>query len=327
MKEIIINSNDNNKRLDSFIKKILYNIPDNLIYKYIRKKRIKVNNKKSVPDYRLQTNDIISLYINDEFFEKNNSNHNNFENSSTDLDIIYEDNNIILINKPVGVLVHPGDNLDANHENSNSIINRLKKYLYLKKEYIPENENSFAPALVNRIDRNTCGIIIAAKNSESLAILNQKIKQREISKYYLCHAYGIFDKKTDILKAYLEKNHSENRVYINTSKKSNLQDNSKTILTQYTVLKEFDNTSLLEIKLLTGRTHQIRAHLSYINHPILGDSKYGKNFINKKFKYKYQALCSYKLSFDFKTDYGSLSYLSGKEFALPEDKIWFWEQI
>lgn len=320
MKKIIINSNDSQKRLDSFVKKILYNMPENLIYKYIRKKRIKINDKKTTPDYKLITGDVLYLYINDEFFEENNSkNYNNFEDSDANLDIIYEDNNIILINKPVGVLVHPDKNSD-----SNCIINKLKKYLYLKKEYIPENENSFAPSLVNRIDRNTCGIVIAAKNSASLAILNQKIKQREIHKFYLCLAHGTFEKKHDILKAYLEKNTTQNRVYINNSKNNN---SSKTILTEYKVLKEFNNKfnniSLLEINLLTGRTHQIRAHLSYINHPILGDSKYGKNFINKKFNFKYQTLCSYKLIFDFKTDAGILNYLSGKEFSISQDKIWF----
>ncbi len=316
MKKIIINGNDSRKRLDSFLKKILYNMPENLIYKYIRKKRIKVNNKKITPNYKLIIGDEVYLYINDEFFEENNiKNYNNFENSDANLDIIYEDSNIILINKPMGVLVHPDKN-----SNSNCVINKLKKYLYLKKEYIPENENSFAPSLVNRIDRNTCGIIIAAKNSASLAILNQKIKQREIHKFYLCLANGIFEKKHDILKAYLEKNTIQNRVYINNFKNSN---SSKIILTEYKVLKEFNNISLLEINLLTGRTHQIRAHLSHINHHVLGDSKYGKNFINKKFNFKYQALCSYKLNFDFKTDAGLLNYLSGQEFSIPQDKIWF----
>ncbi len=319
MKQLIINKNDAENRLDKFISKAVPSLPPSLIYKYIRKKRIKVNHKKSEGSAKLKTGDIVELYINDEFFE-NHSSENNFKNLPTALDIIYEDENIILVNKKPGLIVHP----DKNSKND-CLINRIKNYLFNKKEYNPESENSFSPSLVNRIDRNTSGIVIAAKNAETLRILNQKMKSREIHKSYLCIICGKPKNNTATLTAYLEKNHEQNKVYI-TKLKSNTKfnkDNLKTIITQYNVIESSKNFSLLEVNLLTGRTHQIRAHLSSIGHPILGDGKYGKNNINRMAKYKYQALCSYKLCFEFKSDAGILNYLNHKKFIIPNEKIWF----
>ena len=315
MRQIEISANDSGQRLDKFLTKKFRNMPQSLMYKYIRTKYKKLNGKKCDISSRLQTGDILTLYIKDEFFEEEYDSYD-FLKAPVKLDIIYEDENIMLLNKKPGLLVHPDETYHFD-----SLIARIQHYLYDKGEYDPKNENSFAPALVNRIDRNTGGIVIAAKNAETLRIMNQKLKDREIEKLYLCIAVGIFKKKEALLTDYLEKNEKQNRVYI--SKKPN--ENTKTIKTKYKVLAEKDGLSLVEADLLTGRTHQIRAHLAYIGHPLLGDGKYGKNEINRKYGFKYQALYSYKLTFRFTTDSGILEYLNGKSFTAPE--IWFTEMF
>ena len=315
MRQIEISANDSGQRLDKFLTKKFRNMPQSLMYKYIRTKYIKLNGKKCDISSRLQTGDILTLYIKDEFFEEEYDSYD-FLKAPVKLDIIYEDENIMLLNKKPGLLVHPDETYHFD-----SLIARIQHYLYDKGEYDPKNENSFAPALVNRIDRNTGGIVIAAKNAETLRIMNQKLKDREIEKLYLCIAVGIFKKKEALLTDYLEKNEKQNRVYI--SKKPN--ENTKTIKTKYKVLAEKDGLSVVEAALLTGRTHQIRAHLAYIGHPLLGDGKYGKNEINRKYGFKYQALYSYKLTFRFTTDSGILEYLNGKSFTAPE--IWFTEMF
>lgn len=310
MKTLIINKNDSGQRLDKFIAKSVKNLPKNLMYKYIRLKRIKINGKRCDISTRLNTGDEIQLYINDEFFEPPKD--ESFLNVSPNIDIIYEDENIILVDKPSGLVVHEDD------DNSiDTLINRIKRYLYDKKEYDPENELSFAPALCNRLDRNTSGIVMCAKNAESLRVLNEKIKNRELHKYYLCVCVGTFDKKQDTLKNYLFKNEKSKTVYIENTKRPC----NKQILTKYKVLKEKNNLSLVEIDLLTGRTHQIRAHMAYIGHPLLGDGKYGLNQVNKLYSVKHQALCSYRLTFDFKTNAGILDYLNTKTFK--SKKPWF----
>lgn len=311
MKEIQINKNDANQRIDKFLTKTFKNLPTSLMYKAIRKKDIKLNSKRCYPDTKLCPGDILTIYIKDEFLEQNLDEYD-FLKAPSKIDIIYEDKNILLINKKPGLIVHPDENYHFD-----SLISRVKHYLYKKGEYLPKKENSFTPSLVNRIDRNTGGIVIAAKNADTLRILNQKMKTREIKKFYLCIAYSKFKNKEDILTAYLEKNENQNRVYIHNSPK----ENTKIIKTKYHVLAEKENFSLLEVELLTGRTHQIRAHLAFLGHPLLGDSKYGKNTINKEKGYKWQALYSYKLKFEFTTPAGILDYLNRKEFIAPE--VWF----
>ena len=303
--------NDAGRRLDSYLSKSLPNLPKALMYKYIRKKRIKVNSKRAEINTRLCEGDLVELYINDEFFEKSETRYD-FLSASKSLDIVYEDENIILLNKKAGLLSHPD-----NSEYIDTLITRAKRYLFEKGEYDPENEMSFSPALVNRIDRNTSGIVIAAKTAEALRVLNQKMKDREIHKYYLCVLHGVPKEKSGILEGYLEKNESKNKVFISKGQK----DNSKLIRTKYRVLKSKNNFSLVEVELLTGRTHQIRAHFASIGHPLLGDGKYGKNELNKKSGLKKQCLCSYKLIFDFTTDAGSLEYLNGREFEIKN--VWF----
>lgn len=310
LKTFIINENDAGQRLDKFLTKSVKNLPKNLMYKYIRLKRIKLNRKRCEISTRLSVGDELQLYINDEFFES--PKENSFLNVSDKIQIVYEDENILLVDKPSGLVVHEDD------DNSiDTLINRIKHYLYNKKEYNPDNELSFAPSLCNRLDRNTTGIVICAKNAESLRILNQKIKNREIHKFYLCVCIGSLDKKENTLKNYLFKDEKNKTVRIEKNKKPN----NKQILTKYKVIKEKNNLSLLEIDLLTGRTHQIRAHLSFIGHPLLGDGKYGINSINKKYGVKTQALCANRLTFDFKTDAGILKYLNHKTFCT--DSPWF----
>lgn len=317
MKTIIISANDSNQRLDKFIKKSIPNLPQSLMYKYIRLKKIKVNKKKQDISYILQQGDVLDLYIKDEFFIKDDKKYD-FMSSSNKIDVIYEDENILLVNKPAGLLCHP-DKIEYN----DTLISRIIRYLYEKKEYNPEVENSFTPALVNRIDRNTMGIVIAAKNFESLQILNQQMKKRNIKKYYLCIVHGKPEEKSMILTGYIKKDEEKNKVII---KDYHFPD-SKEIRTKYRLIKydSYKDLSLLEIELLTGRTHQIRAQFSHIGHPLLGDGKYGKNTLNKKFGYKKQCLCSYKLTFKMDSEAKELLYLNGKTFEI--NNIWFREEF
>ena len=315
MKEFIITKNDATLRLDKFIQKNCPTLPSSLMFKYIRTKRIKVNSKRAEISTRLCEGDVVSAYINDEFFTEVKPKYD-FLAASKNIDIVYEDNNILLANKKQGLLVHPDKN-----EYGDTLIARIQHYLYDKGEYDPSCENSFRPALANRIDRNTGGIVIAAKNAEALRILCDKIKCREIDKRYLTVVHGTPKQKSATLEGFLEKNEDKNKVYLLKNK----TENARTIKTKYTVLQSENNLSLLEIELITGRTHQIRAHMSSIGHPLLGDGKYGKLKNDKKLGFNKQALYSYKLTFDFTTDAGILNYLNGKTFTVNE--VWFADQL
>ena len=311
MKAITIQSNDAGQRLDKFLTKTFRSLPPALLYKAIRTKHIKLNGKRCQISTRIQEGDVVSLYLKEDVLEETPPAYD-FLTASRQLDIVYEDENLLLLNKKAGLLVHPDD-----HEFRDTLIARVQRYLYEKGEYEPEKENSFTPALVNRIDRNTGGIVIAAKNAAALRILNEKLKAREIQKYYLCLVHGHMPKKEDTLEGYLEKDEAKNRVTIS----GRAQAGRRSIRTRYRVLEEKNGLSLLEIHLLTGRTHQIRAHLASIGHPLLGDGKYGANRLNKGTGFHKQALCSYRLLFDFTTPAGKLDYLNGMEFRL--DDIWF----
>lgn len=313
MRTITITKNDSEQRLDKFLSKRFRTMPKSLMHKYIRTKYIKLNGKKTTPEVFIHEGDVLTLYIKDEFFEENKKEYE-FMKASKKLDLIYEDQNIMLIDKKPGVIVHQDKNYDAD-----CIVNRVQRYLFEKGEYSPEEDKAFSPALVNRIDRNTGGIIIGAKNAMALRVLNEKVRTREIKKHYLCVVKGSPKKKADTLKDYLVKNESKNTVKVIKNKTKN----SKEILTRYKVLsydKERD-LSLCEIELLTGRTHQIRAHMAYIGHPLLGDEKYGDKTLNRRFHQNHQLLCSYKLTFDFTRDAGELQYLNGQSFELSN--VWF----
>ena len=323
MRELKIEKNDAGQRLDKFITKAL-DIPMSLLYKSIRLKKIKVNRKRAEASQKLVEGDTIQCFLADEFFEKGKKSGfseaselsaSSLSRMSASLNIVYEDENILLVNKPQGLSVHEDET-----SKSNTLISYIHAYLYSKGEYDPEAEQSFAPALCNRIDRNTQGIVIAAKTAAALRIMNEKIKLREIDKYYLAAVHGIPEKKEDTLKGYLLKDEKTNtvRVYDKNPPRA-----AKEIITKYRVIAKASDSALVEVELLTGRTHQIRAHMAFIGHSLVGDGKYGQNKLDKARGYKYQALCSYKLRFNFKTDAEDLNYLNGKEFSISKSDIYF----
>ena len=306
MRTVTVGTNDAGQRLDKFMTKFFPTMPQSLLYKYLRKKCVRANGVHVKEQYMLQPGDVLKFYINEEFFHPPAPDQA-YQHIQPDLSIVYEDENILLVNKPAGLVVH-----DDESKTDITLIAQIQAYLYQKGEYQPGQENTFAPALCNRIDRNTEGIVIAAKNAESLRVLNQKIKDREIHKFYLCLAFGKFAKKSGQEKAYLIKDETKKQVTIYPSPVFG----SKTIITRYRVLGYHGGISLVEVDLVTGRTHQIRAHLAYLGHPLVGDGKYGRNVDNKRAGRKHQALCAYRLTFSFTTDAGVLSYLDGKSFQI-----------
>lgn len=308
MKELTIQHNDAGQRLDRFLAKAVPLLPASLAQKYIRIKRIKLNGARAERDTRLKEGDVLQLYINDEFFDKPREDNAYLTVASPKLNIVYEDDQILLVDKRPGLAVHPHDGA----EYGRTLIDHIQAYLYQKHEWSPRSENSFTPALCNRIDRNTGGIVIAAKTAEALRVMNQKIKDREMDKRYLAIVEGTPNPKEGSLKGYLFKDAKQNRVFVTDTP----QPGSKSCQTDYRILSSANGLSLVECKLITGRTHQIRAQFAHAGHPLLGDGKYGK--LDKRFDRNYQALYSYRLCFDFTTDAGSLDYLNGKSFQVEQ---------
>ena len=281
MKNLVVNSKYNNKKLNTFLLDTFNGLSMNTLYKALRKKDILVNDIRVKDNIVLHTGDKVTLYITDNLLFK-----------KINFSIVYEDENILVVNKPSGIEV----------VNSNSLEDSLTTLLQ-------NNFKSFIEPC-HRLDRNTSGLVLFAKSKKALDILLSKFKDREISKFYKCTVYGIPNKSQATLEAYLFKDNKKSTVYIYDEPTKG----SVKIITSYKILSTNSktNTCILEVELHTGKTHQIRAHLAHIGYPIIGDGKYGKNEINKKFGKTSQDLCAYKLVFNFKTDSGLLNYLKGK---------------
>ena len=307
MKELTIGKNDAGQRLDRYIAKTLPLLPAPLAQKYIRIKRIKLNGKRAERDTRLKVGDVLQCYINDEFFDTPTPENAFLKLFKPKLDIIYEDEHIMLVNKAPGMVVHADET-----EKVNTLINHIQAYLYQKKEWSPYWENSFTPALCNRIDRNTGGIVIAAKTAEALRVMNQKIRDRELEKLYLCVVLGRPTPAADTLEGFILKDENKKQVSV----RSKPVPGGRKAITKYRTLASAKGLSLVECDLITGRTHQIRAMMSHAGHPLLGDGKYGNERINRQYGKHHQALWSYQLTFQFTTDAGELEYLNGKSWKV-----------
>ncbi len=314
MQILTVKRNDAGQRLDKFLTKAVKGLPMSLMYKYIRTKKIKRNRARTHPEEILCEGDEIQLFIRDEFFDSPGKDRGALYRVQPKLEIVYEDEHILLLNKRPGVLVHE-DTADA----ENTLIMHIQAYLVQKGEYDPAAEQSFAPALCNRIDRNTGGIVIAAKTAAALREMNEIIRNDEVQKYYLCAVHGKMPRRQETLYGWLRKDSAANTVEVSDVKRQGFKE----IITGYRVLRERGEMSLLEVELKTGRTHQIRAHLSHIGHPLLGDGKYGVNREDRKKGYRHQALYAYRLRFCLKNEHPSLSYLDGKCFELSPQEIWF----
>lgn len=307
MKSITVGKNDAGQRLDRFLRKSFAGMPASLIQKAIRKKQIKLNGKRTTADVRLSEGDIVAVYLRDTAPKSGSDKHAFLRIVEPDILIIYEDENILLLDKPPGLLCHSDD-----RESANTLIARVQAYLHLKGEYSPDSENAFAPALCNRIDRNTGGIVIAAKNAPALRTVNEKIRAGEIDKYYLCLIHGELEPPEGTLEGYLLRDMQAKRVSVTDSP----VPGAKHAKTAYKTLACDGTFSLVECRLITGRTHQIRAQMHHAGHPLVGDTKYNDS-AKSDLGFKYQALYSYKLTFDFRSDAGVLNYLNKKTIEVP----------
>jgi len=286
MRTVIAKEKHHGKKIDKVIRDFFPNISSGTLFKALRKKDIKVNGTRVREDYIVSDGDKIEIYIIDDFL---------IGKDDEGYSVVYDDINIMVVNKAPGIPVHPDRN-----QSEATLIDKLQKI------YGP------GLSLCHRLDRNTSGLVILAKNSISLEVVLKKIKDREVSKYYTCIVSGVMDSPQAELVDYLEKNDRISKVFISDIK---TRDSSK-IVTRYRVLKTLENLSMLEVELVTGRTHQIRAHLAFYGHPIIGDGKYGRNTENKLYNAKYQLLCASRLTFDFETSAGHLNYLRGKTISI-----------
>lgn len=313
MIQIEISSNDQNKRLDKFVKKYLSKAPDSFIYKLFRKKDVKVNKKPKPIDYITQVGDVITIYITKEQEESFIDKKNVETSSSMDFKVIYEDDNILIVNKPTNLLVHDGDD---KLKNDDTLTKQVLNYLISTNAYNPSKENIFIPALAHRIDRNTSGLVVFGKTSIALQELFKAFKNHDgMDKEYETLVCGKVTEKGKI-EAKLIKNEKTKIVNVD-------ETNGLKALTLYTPIKVYEDVSLLSVKILTGRTHQIRVHLKHINHPLVGDQKYGNrnsDMLAKKYHMNGYFLHAKKLCFHNLEN--ELSYLNDKEFVAP---LFDWE--
>ena len=307
LKEYIISKNDSGQRLNKFLEKAVPLLPPGLMHKYFRLKRIKVNGKRSEPAYRLVEGDLIQLYINDEFFETPSEQEAYQKIQTPRLSIVYEDEHILLADKKPGMVVHADEQGDTD-----TLIAHIQAYLYQSGQWNPADALSFTPALCNRIDRNTGGIVIAAKTAEALRVMNDKIKHHELTKRYLCVVHGTPAPRKGLIENYLRRDEKRRQVQLF----DHPAPGAKIAKTVYRTLASRDGLSLVECTLLTGRTHQIRAHMASLGCPLLGDGKYGRNEQNKRYRETGQLLYSYALTFAFQSDAGALAYLNGRTFTV-----------
>ena len=320
MRELRVGKNDAGQRLDKFLSKTLRTLPQSLLYKSIRLKKIKVNRRRATPSQILAEGDSLQLFLAEEFFSPDARRDSaSLSRTHAPLTILYEDDHILLLHKRPGLSVHAGAEADGEH-----LLGQVQAYLYAKGEYDPDREQSFAPALCNRIDRNTEGIVIAAKTAEALRVMDEKIRAREVKKYYLAAVHGTPAPREATLSGWLVKDAAENRVRVFDK---NPPRGAKEIGTKYRVLETRGDISLVVIELLTGRTHQIRAHMAHIGHPLLGDGKYGVNRADRARGYTHQALCAYRVRFDFSGEETVLDALRGRAFSIPREEIYFVREL
>jgi 23S rRNA pseudouridine955/2504/2580 synthase len=324
MRSFSVNQNDSGQRLDKFLAKAIRGLPTSLMYKYIRTKRIKVNGRRAQPQQALAPGDTVDMYIPDEFFGDAPSGEE-YSRIRPRFRVAYEDAEYLIAEKEPGVLAHPGDPDEPGSSDipvRETLIFQIRAYLYQRGEYDPASEHSFSPALCNRIDRNTGGLLIAAKNAAALRAMNEQIRLGAVRKTYLCAVHGAMPKTADTLEGYLRKDPVTRTVSVADRPGGEW----KKILTAYRVLAysaEHD-LSLLEVDLLTGRTHQIRAHLASIGHPLLGDGKYGVLRGDRALGWTHQALYAYRIRFPEAAE-GPLAALSGREVTAEKERIRFLE--
>ena len=318
MHEMTVGVNDAGQRLDKFLQKALPGLPASLLYKSLRTKKIKVNRKRGEPGQILAAGDVLQLFLPDEFFVRPEERNlqSLLVHTTVQPEILYEDENLILLYKPQGVSVHA----DQDGEPGGTLLLQMQAYLYRKGEYDPLSEQSFAPALCNRIDRNTEGIVIGAKNAAALRDMNRLIRERALSKYYLCAVNGTPSVLQGVITGYLCKDERTNQVRVYDH---HPPAGAKRIVTGYRTLCTVSGRSLLQVHLITGRTHQIRAHLAHIGCPLYGDGKYGVNRGARRAGYAYQCLVAYRLCFDLPGDPGIFGYLKGRVFSVPPERIGF----
>jgi len=314
LKHFTIAANDAGQRLDKFLQKAAPGLPPALLYKALRTKHIKLNKKRAQGGDRLREGDELECWLPEELFAPPAYQYD-FLRAGRELEVLYEDGHVLLLDKPTGLLSHPDG-----EEYADTLLGRAQRYLYEKGEYDPARENAFAPALVNRIDRNTQGIVIAAKTAVALRILNERMKLRELRKFYLCAVHGIptaGEIQPDgwrLLRGWLAKDEDKSlaRVY------GQPRPGAKECLTKYQVLRAGD-ISLLEIELLTGRTHQIRAQFAALGHALAGDGKYAPRAqaqADLKRGLRRQCLCSHRLVFAFEAPAGALEGLRGLDISV-----------